>query len=326
MKLDESVHLSVCGGGRSGVAFIKELRKYNGQVQITLIDKQKYFFDKKDLCSLLVKKDTHEVINLEDFSCEHNVTFVHDEIERINFNKKIVYFKKRDSLHTDILIFSCGLTSRKLSIKGDSREGFFYFSDIDVFLVRDYLSYVQDVVIFASTSLGLLLAFSLSFLGKEIKLLTGECVFLGGQKERILSLLRQRGIDIYENHTIAEVVGERMVKAVKTSVPKVFSSHLVCVDSGFLPASKMLDFIPESENFRTPYSGIYIMGDVRTPSIEDECLFLYNSSNTQAEGEHLARYLLGYKEECIQRKCPSPEDVESFLASEFREEKVFELP
>ena len=322
MELGEKVHICVVGAGGAGISFVRELRKFNKKVRITIIDYRKYFFDKSDWHQLTLNKDRKKIVNLETFAKKFKVTFVQERVERVNFSRKTVFFKERVSLNAQILVFSCGLTSKTLPVKGDFRKGFFYASDIDLFSVREYLPIAQEIVIFASTFLGFKLAFYFSFIGKEIKFLTDSCDFLRENKERILLVLRERGVDIYEGASVVEVIGEQMVKAVKTSVPKVFSAQLVFADTGFLSCPGFFDFIPKKEGFDTPYPDVFVIGDAHTPFVENERVFLHNSSNARLEGEGLARFLAGHGPEPAKREIASSEEIKKFLDEQFREEDV----
>lgn len=328
--------ICIIGAGKAGSTLAKELSAHSKELQIKLIDKNGFFFDKKNLYYLLFKNDKEKITNLEEFSKTYQVEFIKKEVERINFNKRTIYFKDKGSLPFPNLVVSCGLTSKPLSIKGVFREGFFYLSDMNLFLVRDYLKISSDIIVYSSTVLGLKLAFYLSFLGKDIKLLTENTDYLGEDKENILFLLKKRNIDIYENTKISEVIGEAAVKATKTSLGKVFSSQLVFVDSGFIPNCKLLDpislennFFPKVdsslEGFHTPYPGIYLLGDIRNNEIDNESFFLFNSQNVEEEAKALASHILNKGDKVFNRKKYTSEQVKKFLEESFKEENVLSL-
>jgi thioredoxin reductase len=317
--------LTIIGAGKAGINLAKELRQLSKDLRIKLIDKNKYSFDKKDIFYLLIKRDTQKLVSLEDFSREWGLDFIKKEVEDLNFNKRLIYFKDGSRLEFSNLVISCGPTSKDLSIRGSRLDGFSYLCDIDLFFIRDYLRVASDIVIFATTLLGLKLAFYISFLGKEIKLLTSDLNFLGGQKDKILSKLKERGVNVYQNVQITEIVGEGKVVATKTSIPKVFSSQLVFVDSGLSPNYKLLDF-PTQGSFFTPYSGVYLLGDVRNQRLEDEHFFFFNSLNIENEARYLSKYLLAGVDACeIQEQYNRTGQIEDFLREEFEEEKVLSL-
>lgn len=314
--------ICIIGAGKAGLTLVKELKEHSKDLEIKLIDKNDFFFDKKNLFYLLLKNDKGKIINLGEFAKTHQVEFIKKEVERINFNKRMIYFKDRSSLPFSNLVLACGLTSKPLSIKGAFREGFFYLSDLDLFLVRDYLKISSDIVIYAATLLGLRLAFYLSFLGKNIKLFTENTDYLGEDKEHILFLLKKRNIDIYENTKITEIIGERTVKATRTNQGKIFSSQLVFVDSGFIPNRKLLEpgLLENSIAF-----GIYLLGDITNLRIEEELFFIFNSDNAREQAKGLASHILNKEDKAVNKREPTQEEIKKYLKESFLEENVLSL-
>ncbi len=318
MTENKKAHICVIGGGRAGLALISELRRQGSDARLTLIDKKQYFCDHEDLWPLLFKKDIKKVVDLNRFAEARQVSFVRAEVDRINFNKKIVYCKDKSSYSADKIVVCCGLVSRDLDLKGDHREGFFYFSDIDFFALRDHLSWVEDIVVYAGTFIGLRAAFYLSYFKKELKLLVPASDFLGSRTARVLSLLREKKIDVYENAAITEIVGEKAVKAVKTSLPKVFSAQLVCVDSGYCPSSRILDLECCAGTHKTSYEGVFVIGDQRLPDSPSENFYLGHSVQAEQEGEGLARIFAGQQETLPPRRDLLPEEIDKFIEQELR--------
>jgi len=289
--LNKDTRITVLGGGQAGLSLIRALRSQGSKAAVTLIDKDRYFVDKSDIFSLLLNSRRSGIIDRQDFCREHKVSFVMHSAERVNYKRKTVFFKEEDPVTSDILVLSSGLYSRDLDIRGDHREGFFYFSDIDLFKLRDRLSLAEDIVIYASTLSGLRMAYSLSGLSKDIKLFTGDCSFLGSEKEALWERLVSGGIDIYENVSLLEIVGERSVKAVKTSLPRVFSAHLVLADSGLTSFSRLL---PEGQNpccGQTSFPGVYMIGAVSDREAEHKKYFSGYSRTAQDQAVILAGVL-----------------------------------
>ncbi|MCK4810434.1 MAG: FAD-dependent oxidoreductase [Candidatus Omnitrophica bacterium] len=314
--------ICILGAGCAGLSLTKTLRNSGADPKVILIDKNKYFFDRKYLSRLFIRKNKEEVINLEGFSKKFNLEFINKEAERINLSKKMVYFKDKTSLEFDRLVISTGLISKKLSIPGDFREKCFYLADIDLFRAFDYLKVSKHIVILAFTILGLKLAFYLSFLDKEVKLLTGDLSFLGENKQSIFSVLTDRGIDIYEDTMITEIIGDSMVKAVKTSIPKIFAAGVIFIDSGFSPDTKLLVSPLGQDNLSGLYPDVYSLGDLKTKNIEKELFFIFNNLNAEMEGVALGECFLGEKDFNFIPKIYTEEDVKSFLKEEFDEEKL----
>ncbi|MCD6228500.1 MAG: FAD-dependent oxidoreductase [Candidatus Omnitrophica bacterium] len=312
---------SICilGAGRGGITLAELLKKEEGSLDITVIDKKSYFFDKNYFFPLLFNKEKEKVINLNEFFSNVGINFINKEVERVSFSKKNLYFKDKSTMGFKNLIVCTGLISQELSIKGEHREGFFYLSEIDPLSFRNYIKIASDFVIFASTILGVRLAFCLSFFNKEIKLISNSLDFLGRKKEEVISILKRRNIDIYENAEITEVIGNSIVKATKISLPKVFSSNVVVVDTHLLPNLKILE-TSFKEGELPPQ--VMLLGDVARKNIEKEYFFIFNSINVYREAKALAEKITERGKGYFSPKVYTLQDIESFLDEEFNEKKV----
>ncbi|MCM8773719.1 MAG: NAD(P)/FAD-dependent oxidoreductase [Candidatus Omnitrophica bacterium] len=309
--------ICIIGGGEGGINLIKQLRSVDKEVKIRLIERGDYYFRRRDLFKWwagLVKMD---IFKLKEFAQTLNFDFLRAKVERINFNKRRIYLKEGESIDFDTLVICSGVKSKDLSIKGDFREGFFYLSEVDPIVIRDYLKLFNDILIYCSTILGVKLAFYLSYLKKDIKFVAKNLGFLSQYKDSILNKLLERKIDIYLNSTIEEVIGEATVKATRISLPKVFSSQLVFVDSSFLPNRDYLEIeLVTDKFFFTDYPGVYLLGDVNNPYIEKEYFFAFNTDNVEKQAQLLAKYLV--RNETIDYQLPllaNDNYLEEFLKS-----------
>ncbi len=286
---------SICiiGAGEGGVNFIKEVRKLNSDISLKLIDKRDKYFKRKDVFSYWASLSKLEVISLDGFCKEYSVEFIQAKVERINPNTKRIFLKDSPSIEFDTLIIASGLSSKDISIKGDFKGGFYYLSDISPIEIKDYLKISSDILIYTSTSLGLQLVLFLSLLQKEIKLIADNLDFLGSYKERFYNLFKEKNIDVYCGVSVEEIIGETLVKAVRISLPKVFSSQLVFVDSGFSPNRNFFDEEVTPRNvFFSPYRDIYFLGDVNSLNIDKEYFFIDNFKETQIQAVSLAKMLI----------------------------------
>ena len=115
----------VIGGGLAGRTCIRALREVDKDVSITLVDKSAYSVDRQ---SLIAELDCTRGVELTQFAKDLEVEFLQETIDRINPVRKRIYFKEGQPCEYDVLVLATGLTSKKLEIKGDHREGFFYLS------------------------------------------------------------------------------------------------------------------------------------------------------------------------------------------------------
>lgn len=274
-----SIH--ILGAGVAGFNLAKKLKENNFSGEIFLIDKRKYYFERKSIFSLLTDNKI-EVIDLKKVSSKLGINFINKEVVRINFSKKKLFFKDGGVSDFDNLVIATGLVSKDLSfLKGKNYEGVFFLSHIEPFFVRDYLRMSKEITIFSFTFLGIKLAFFLSSLKKEIRLFLSTPFAI---KRKLLKSLTSQGVNIHFEK-IEEIIGEKEVKAIKTEKGKFFSSQCVFVDSGFKPNSKLFDY---SLNF----SYVYLLGDVKNKEIEKKYFFFKNNYFCQEEANRLALFFV----------------------------------
>lgn len=284
-------NITVIGAGLAGLAFTEKLRAGNPTLKITLIDKSKYHFSKIEVVTH--PGDISRRIDLEEWAKKLNIKFIQAQVERINPNRKRIFFKKSEPHEYEAVVLATGLKSKKIEVKGEHREGFFYLSQIDPVKLKDLLRISHEATVCVSSWLGIRLVISLINLGKEVNLVADNLDFLNGHKEKLIELLEARKVSFYLGVNIEEAVGEGMVKAVKVSPLKVFSSQLVFIDSGFIANN---DFFEEeitiNNSFLTKYESLYFLGDVLRKNISQEHFFVYDQNNVRDGAQALSNFIL----------------------------------
>ncbi|MCP4652235.1 MAG: FAD-dependent oxidoreductase [Candidatus Omnitrophica bacterium] len=287
----------VVGGGVSGLSFIRKIREKRSDVKITLVDKASHSFNKSDFLNTFSFRNR---IDLGQFCSETKVEFIQDALERINVRRKKIYFKNKESRDFEKLVIATGLKSKKITAKGEHREGFFYLSSFDLLALRNRIKMFNEITVFVSTILGVKLALGLRGLGKDVSIVTGGFDFLGLHKEKLENYFRENDISVYQA-AIEEAIGEGTVKAVKIKPLKILSSQIVLVDSGF---TVNRDFFEEDikirDNFFTDCQDLYFVGDVNNSNIDGELFFGADSSSAESQGESLADYILDGKQPVIE--------------------------
>ncbi len=287
--------ITVIGAGIGGLTFIERLRKNNPTLKITLIDKNKYHFSKNSV--ILSPGDISQRIDLEEWSLNLGLEFICGQINKINPRRKKIFFKELEPRDFDRLVLATGLKSKRIEVKGEHREGFFYLSEIDPIKLKDLLRISQEATVYLSTWLGVRLVFSLLNLGKEVTIIASNLEFLGDYKQRIVSLLESKKVNFYFQSQLEEAVGESMVKAVKISPLKVFSSQFLFIDSGF---TANRDFFEEeltvNNRFFTNYQDLFLLGDVSSSEIETDQFFLYNQDDVKEAASSLCNFLVKKQE------------------------------
>jgi len=283
-------NITILGAGVSGLTLIEEIRAKNTPCNIALIDKNSYSYPKRGLISS--PSDISKKIDLDEWTKERGVEFIPAFVERINPRRRKIYFKEGEPRNFDNLIVASGLSSKKLPVKGEHREGFFYLSDIDIFKLRSLLRISKEACVYVSTWVGLRLAIGLTGLGKEVRIVSANLDFLGEDKEKVVNALGAKNITLYLDAFIEEAVGEGVVKAAKLSPLMVFSSQLVFIDSGFVPSLKFFedDLIIEG-NFFTNFEKVYLLGDVNRKDIGQEVFFSSNYEDVKGEAHVFAEFI-----------------------------------
>jgi len=283
-------NITILGAGVSGLALIEEIRAKNIPCNIVLIDKDDYSFPRREV--IYSPGEISKRIEINEWTKTRKVDFIPAWVVRINPRNRKIYFKEGQPREFDNLIVASGLSSKKLPIKGEHREGFFYLSDIDRVKLKSLLRISKEACVYVSTWLGLRLSIALAALGKDVKIVSANLDFLGEDKEKVISVLGQKNIGIHLDAFIEEAVGEGVVKAVKLSPLMVFSSQLVFIDSGFTPNLKFFeeDLIIE-DKFFTNFEKIYLLGDVNRKDIDKEIFFTSNYQDSEKQARVFAEFI-----------------------------------
>ena len=121
--------------------------------------------------------------------------------------------------------------------------------------------------------------------------------------------MQEKGIFLHLGSSIDEAVGEGMVKAVKISPLKVFSSQLLFIDSGFIPNLNFFeDEVVVRDTFFTNYEDVYFIGGVTRADIESELLFTNNYEEAISQASCFCDYLVEGKTLTFERKSRSDQD------------------
>jgi len=291
-------NFTILGAGAAGRALVEEVRRSNGKCVIKIIDKHQYYFSNDELISQ--PGSVKNRIDLQNWAKEKEVKLINDEVERINIRRKKIFFKGETEVDSfENLVVSSGLVSKKIPIKGQHHDGFFYLSSFEPFVISDLLKLYQEATIFVSTWLGIKLCLALVSLGKEVRLVAANLDFLKEFKEQVINLLNShKNIFLHIGSWIEEIVGESRVKAVKIAPLKVFSSQLVFVDSGLEPNLKFFEEEVNIKNkFFTEWEGVYLLGAVNNFSANQEAYSFKGAAIIKEQVIALTKYM--FRQETI---------------------------
>jgi thioredoxin reductase len=309
-------NITILGCGLSGMAFIRKAKELDTSAKFTIIDKNPYAFDRWGFFDDFSTKNR---IDLNTFSKEMGAEFVYDTVERINPQRHKIYFKDKECRDYETLILTSGVKPKKIVIKGEHREGFFYLSGFDPLVLRDRIKILSDCVVYVSTFLGVKLALYLRAQKKDVNIVAGNLDFLGDRKEQLLTYCAREKIGVYAGSTIEEAIGEATVRAVKLNPLKVLSAQALFVDSGFLPN---VDFFEtdESEGPALGHKDIFIIGSAADKGIESDFFFVDQSENSISTAMALAENIFtehGQRVDFTRKKEYNPQLIIDELFSRF---------
>ncbi|MBU1113011.1 MAG: NAD(P)/FAD-dependent oxidoreductase [Candidatus Omnitrophica bacterium] len=310
--------VTIIGAGISGLALSDSLRQKAASLKITLIDKNRYHLPYRDIVAS--PGDISRRLDIPEWAASKGIEFIQDSLDRINPKRKKIFLKKTESRDFETLVVATGFESKKITVKGEHREGFFYLSQIDPLKLKDLMQISAEAMVYVSTWLGIQLILSLAKLGKEVTLVSEGLDFLGSYRERVMSLLEAKGVTVYSQACLEEAVGEGMVKAVKIQPLKVFSSQLVFIDSGFSPNRNFFDEpITVNDSLTVGFPGLYFLGDCAREVLDQDQFFIANRQvSLQKEAELFADFILSGAKEVFPKPpyefCSKPEIIDNFLS------------
>jgi len=278
-------HITIIGAGEAGFTFAGLLREKHNDIALTLIDQNPFHIDRQKLIAQL---DFKAYVDLQEWAHNMRVTFIRDKVERLNIERRKIYFKEKEPIDFEVLIAALGPLANKLVIKGDHKAGLFYLSNLDPLSLKDTLKISSEILVYVSTVLGVEFSFALRSLGKEVRIIADNFNFLDDFQQETLALLQEAAITIHTGAAIEEVIGEDGVRATKITPLKVFSSDAVFIDSGFSPNMGLFEgVVTVRDTFFTNYNDVYVLGDMNWQDISAERVFAFHSDAIR----HKAHYL-----------------------------------
>ncbi len=122
----------VLGAGYAGLKTVRNLQKESGDFHITLVDMNDYHYEATELHEVAAGSQPKDKITypIRDVLNDKKVTFLQDEVTKIDPANKLVSVKKNGSLHYDYVVVALGFCSETFGIKG-AQENALQMVDID---------------------------------------------------------------------------------------------------------------------------------------------------------------------------------------------------
>lgn len=234
----------VLGGGFSGFTFIKGLRKFNAEAEIILIDKKQVPYDKAFLSEALTHPDTESfVLFNKDFVRNNNLSIIVDEVEKVSFSRKKVYFKKEKTISYDKIIIASGLRDIAAAIPGVNKEGVYSLWESGIYEIKTALQLYENIVVSVRSAEGInIVADIAKSYTKKIRVYVPE-----EQTELVhAALMNLRAVDnptleICVGDPVQEAVGDSALKALKLSSGKFIAADVFIYEEKLEASLAFLD-------------------------------------------------------------------------------------
>lgn len=257
----------IIGASISGHTAAVKLREVDKDSSITLLTEERYpLYDRRRFFDFLTGSIEEKDIFLsnEDFYQSHNINFLRDKkVISLNTEKRIIYFKEKDSIEYDWLIIASGRKPVLPEIPGAKKPGVFIIYSLDDY--NEFLRYIisESVCVVGSNQIALSLARAIVSRYKiEVKLISSENL---GKTDSF-------GIEVI-NTPLQEIIGEGRAQAIKLKSGKVIGvSYVIFMDEfkGNIDFLKNTDIeiygnlIRVNEHMQTNIERVFASGAVAT--------------------------------------------------------------
>ena len=167
------------------------------------------------------------------------------KISRINFNRKYLFTEEKEQIDYDILLLCDFPADQWPQIKGTGKNGVFSLNKAkNVVDFCTTMPIIESVVIESDRVDGFCVALAYSEQGKDVSLITRKewllpSFFSREVSDALINALAEKGLNVYTNNEIGEILGEGDAKAVRLKTNKVLASD-VTILADVLPDPKFL--------------------------------------------------------------------------------------
>lgn len=110
----------VLGAGYAGLKTVRQLQKQSGDFHITLVDRNEYHYEATELHEVASGSQPKEKISfsIKDVINPKKVTFIQDDVVKVNPESNTVELKANGTLHYDYVVVALGFCSETFGISG----------------------------------------------------------------------------------------------------------------------------------------------------------------------------------------------------------------
>ena len=260
----------------------------------------------------VTKSRTYEEIlsKPSSFYKDHHVNLISNKkISRINFRKSLIVMEENEQLNYDILVITETGEYKFPDIKGVNKFGAFGIKTFtEVNQIINQLSFVDTIVIRSTLWSGIKMAGAFQQRGKEVILVIPQDHQVLAQLDpqvvgTILRSLEEKGIRVYPENDIVEILGNGEVKAVRLKSKKVIATEIVIFDHTKVnfrfftdTPLKINEKICVDHFFRTNLQNVYALDEVSELSEAQQGDFEIDGTGLIQQGVRVGNSLLGQEQ------------------------------
>lgn len=273
--------LIIVGGGLTSARAIAAYRDAGGEGTIALLSSDSSIpYHRPPLSKRYLRGEIEAgeaQVESEDFYRDNDVELLleTDVVAVAPGDRTITTRHGKDYRFTKLLL-ATGAVPRRLDAPGAALPGVFALRSLaDSTAIREAAENARDAVVIGSGFIGMEVAASLTQLDIDVTLVSRDIDLfssLGSPEisERLVTLYRERGVDVVRGDEVREFKGRSRVDTVELKSGREIGAHLAVVGVGVEPAVSFLDGsgitmdngVVVNERFLTNVPGIYAAGDI----------------------------------------------------------------
>lgn len=295
----DKVKYLIIGNGIAGLAAAREIRKLDGEGNITMVTSEPYLtYYRLKLTECLSKNFEREelLVNDEDWYKEKNIkVLVSKIVEDLNVEENEVTLDDSSKIKYEKLLLATGSRPFIPPIKGKYKQGVLALRTIDdVRYIKAYFDRCEDIAIIGGGLLSLEAAWYLNTLDKNINLIVRSPYLMTKQidediSEELEEKLIEKDINIYLNSNTEEILGKTKVNGIKLDNGEKIKADKILFSTGIIPNIDLVRGTPIKYNkgiivdktLKTNIDNIYAAGDVA--EVDGKIIGLWTSSNEQGK-------------------------------------------
>ena len=219
----------VIGNSITGVKALETIRGLDAEGDLTIFALDGFYPYRRDLFAdffLNKIKESKIFYRQKEFYEQNRINVILErQIARVNFKKKRITTEEKDQIDFDFLVIADTNQMKFPDVKGTGKTGVFALRKLaDLKKMIAILPFVETVVIETNSPQGLCMADAFKKKGKEVIVIFGMDEPTGTV---IAQRLEENGIRVILDNSVAEILGDAEVKAIRLKSGKVIAGEMV---------------------------------------------------------------------------------------------------